>query len=190
MKIKWILLERTMSVAFYLDVCLENTVNYNILQWEIRSDSWSPGFSKTFTSWQYSKLVGHLYRQWVTTIKYCIRVREIHFSLARHFVRQTSSPLPDILNYSQTFYCKKSGEYQTFRWWSICQTLSLIYSRRKFCTATSDSLAGHLSKFARHVRQFQQILHTLKYQLNLHHSIVLVHLDTWVKHKSESSPTK
>ena len=40
----------------------------------------------------------------------------------------TCSPLPDNLNSPQTLHCKMFGEYQTFRWWSICRTLPLIYA--------------------------------------------------------------
>ena len=57
------------------------------------------------------------------------------------------------MNYRQTFDRKKSGEYKTFRSWSISQTLSLIYSHQTFCPARSNLFTGHLSKLAGHVQR-------------------------------------
>ncbi len=65
-----------------------------------------------------------------------------------HFVRRTSSPLPDILNYRQTFDYEKSGKYQNFCWWLIYCTVSLIYSHWTKYPARSNHFAGHLSNFA------------------------------------------
>ena len=84
------------------------------------------------------------------------RVREIDLSLAGHFVRQTSSPSPDIFNFRRAFNCKISGKYETF-----CRTLSLIYLRRTICPARSNPFAGHFSRFAGHVRRVWQISRTL-----------------------------
>ena len=43
-----------------------------------------------------------------------IRVREIHLSIAGHFVQRTSRPLLDILNSCRTFHCKLSGNIKLF----------------------------------------------------------------------------
>ena len=72
-----------------------------------------------------------------------IRVREIHLSLAGHFVRWPSSPSLNILNSRWTFRCKMSGEYQTYRRTSIRQILSLKCSRWTKCPSRSNPFIGH-----------------------------------------------
>ena len=89
---------------------------------------------------------------------YIIRVREIHFSLTGHFVRRTSSPSPDILNYHRTYVYKMSGELFPG---DPFTGHSLIYSLRKLCPVRSNPFAGHLSNFARHVRRVRRISRTL-----------------------------
>ena len=79
----------------------------------------------------------HLQR-W-TFFKSFRRVREIHLSLARHFVWQTFSPSPDILNSRRAFHCKMSSKYQMFPG----QTLSLIFSWRTKYPARSNPFAGY-----------------------------------------------
>ncbi len=94
------------------------------------------------------------------------RVREIHLSLAGHFVRQTASPLPGILTSHWTFHftvkCPRISNFLL----NILNSspdiqLSLIYSPWTFCPARSNPFARHFSKIARHVRQVRQILCTL-----------------------------
>ncbi len=67
----------------------------------------------------------------------------LHVLFRVHFVRRTSSPSQDILNSRWTFHCKMSSEYKTFRWTSICRTLSLIYACQTFCPARYNHFAGH-----------------------------------------------
>ncbi len=80
--------DRTNSITLIADVEGNNTI-YDI--------------KKDFMLWLITTLADGVVNYAVD--KYCgyYRVREIHFSLARHIVRQTFSPLPGIMNYCRTF---------------------------------------------------------------------------------------
>ncbi len=85
-------------------------------------------------------------------------VHEIDLSLA------ILSGEPAVLRWTFWILAKMSSdEYQPFGWWSICQTLSLIYARWTKCLARSNPFAGHFSKFASYVRWVRRISHTLYY---------------------------
>ena len=92
----------------------------------------------------------------IVDMPWSIRVHEIHFRSAGHFVWRTSNPSPDILNSCKTFHCEMLVNIKLFA------VFGLLLLAKGF------DFAGHFSIFAGHVRRIQRISHTLKYGKGMH----------------------
>ena len=114
----------------------------SIKLWKISNENICTYISILSQSSQLLRLKTALFKSTIyNPIDHESRVRKIHF------VWQTSSLSPDILNSHMTFHPKMSLEYQIsripFHWWSIHWIMSLIYTRWTKCPAKSSLSAGH-----------------------------------------------